>query len=76
MQAKHKMDPMSEAQLLRLAGSAVAKIDLYGLRGTTLCSTEEITAMALLIVAGGLLPGAPTDPERQPLYPQAEKEKT
>lgn len=76
MQAKPEMDPMTEAQVLLLAGSAVAKIDQYGLRGTTLCSTEEITAMALLIVAGGLLPGLPTDPGRQPLYPQAEKEKT
>ena len=58
--------PFQIDELLRLAGSGVAKVDLMGPRGTTLCTMDEIEAMAALIALSGLLPGRPTDPARQP----------
>ncbi len=61
-------------ELVRLTGSAIAKIDLMGPRGTTLCTMDEIEAMAVWIVLSGTLPGKPTDPHRQPYY--VEKERT
>ena len=63
-------------ELIRLAGSAVAKIDLLGERGTTLCTCNEIEAMAVLVVMSGVLPGHPSDPHRQPLYPEKERTKS
>ncbi|MCW9041717.1 MAG: hypothetical protein OQK05_00115 [Pseudopelagicola sp.] len=42
--------------MLRLAASGVTKVDLLGPRGTTLCSMDEIEAMAGLIASAGLLP--------------------
>ncbi|MBM1833731.1 hypothetical protein JQX09_22585 [Sulfitobacter pseudonitzschiae] len=59
---------LSEAEILRLAASGVAKVDLMGARGTTLCTMDEIEAMAALIVLAGALPGYPTDAERQPRF--------
>ena len=64
--------PFQPDELLRLAGSGVAKVDLMGPRGTTLCTMDEIEAMAALIVLGGLLPGKPTDPARQPRFVETE----
>ncbi|MDF3420176.1 hypothetical protein HKX23_17645 [Sulfitobacter sp. KE29] len=61
--------------LLRLAASGVAKVDLMGPRGTTLCTMEEIEAMAALIAISGLLPGHPTDPKRQPRFVENERTK-
>ncbi len=59
--------PMTEAQMLRLARAAVRKIDRWGMRGVTLVSTEEITAMALTLACLGILPG-PTNPtQKDPL---------
>lgn len=52
-------------ELVVKAASGVAKVDLMGLRGTTLCSMEEIAAMAGLIAAAGLLP----PPERRMPHP-------
>ena len=49
--------PFTAPEMLRLASSAVAKVDLLGERGTTLCRMDEIAAMAALIVACGALPG-------------------
>lgn len=60
-------------ELLRLAGSGVAKVDLLGPRGTTLCTMDEIEAMAALIAISGLLPGHPTDPARQPRFVENER---
>jgi len=59
--------------MVRLAGSAVGKIDQLGPRGTTLCTMNEIEAMAALIVAVGALPGCPTDPRRQPYFVENER---
>jgi hypothetical protein len=41
--------PMTAAELLALADRAVARIDLWGQRGVTGVSTEEIAAMACVI---------------------------
>jgi hypothetical protein len=60
-------------ELIQLASSGVAKVDLLGPRGTTLCTMDEIEAMAVLIAVGGLLPGRPTDPARQPRFVEAER---
>ena len=46
----------SEARMLRLAAAGVAKVDLLGERGTTLCSMDEIAAMAAVIALSGILP--------------------
>lgn len=46
----------SLAELHRLAASGVHKIDLMGPRGTTLCTMQEIEAMACVIVLSGALP--------------------
>ena len=46
----------SEEDMIRLAASGVAKVDLLGERGTTLCSMEEIAAMAGMLVLSGVLP--------------------
>lgn len=46
----------TEAEMIRLAASGVAKVDLLGDRGTTLCSMEEIAAMAAVLAASGVLP--------------------
>ncbi len=64
----------TEGQMLRLAAAGVAKVDLLGERGTTLCSMDEIAAMAAVIALSGLIPPAhvlarladPTTTEEQP----------
>jgi hypothetical protein len=54
--------PIDEHLMLVRAARALGKIDLYGERGVTMCSADEIEAMALLLAALGLpalAPGAP-----------------
>jgi len=46
----------TQDEMLRLAASGVHKIDLLGPRGTTLCSMNEIEAMAVVVALSGLLP--------------------
>ena len=41
------------------ASRAIGKIDTYGVRGVTLVSVEEISAMAVLLVTLGLAATAP-----------------
>ena len=53
-------------EVMRLAGSAVAKMDLLGARGTTLCTCHEIEAMAVLLVMTGALQSRITAPQSQP----------
>ena len=53
---EHAIRPLTEAELYRLGASAVAKVDVMGPRGTTLCSMEEIEALAMLVVMSGILP--------------------
>jgi len=52
----------STEEMMGLARSAVAKIDAQGPRGTTLCTMDEIEAMALTLVMTGVLIPAP-DPQ-------------
>lgn len=46
----------TETQMMILAARAVHKVDLLGPRGITLCSMDEIAAMAGVIAASGALP--------------------
>jgi len=43
-------------EMLRLAASGVAKVDLLGSRGSTLCSMDEIAAMAAVCAMHGVGP--------------------
>lgn len=55
-------------QMLALARTGVAKVDLLGDRGTTLCSMDEIAAMAAVIALSGVLP-PPGEDQDAPLEP-------
>lgn len=48
--------PMDPSAMLDRAEAAVAKIDLWGQRGVTGVSTEDIAAMALVIALSGAIP--------------------
>ncbi len=57
----------SERDVLITAGRALGRVDLYGQRGLTLLSLDEIKAMALALVILGLVAIPPhqiTPPER------------
>jgi hypothetical protein len=54
-------DRFTPDQMTELAASAVAKIDENGTRGATLCSVDEIVALAGVALQSGLLP--PRQPE-------------
>jgi hypothetical protein len=43
----------SHEEMIRLAASGVARVDLLGPRGTTLCSMDEIAAMAAFCAMAG-----------------------
>ncbi len=66
----------TQDEMLRLAGSAVAKVDLMGPRGTTLCTMDEVEAMAAVIVLAGVLPGQPDTPDRKPRFVETERTRT
>jgi len=55
----------TEAQMFALAASGVAKVDLLGERGTTLCTMDEIAAMAAVIALSGAIP-----PPHVRIYPE------
>ncbi|MBV6635771.1 MAG: hypothetical protein KI788_07700 [Mameliella sp.] len=48
--------PMTEAEMLAKAGSAISKIDRSGLRGASMVTMEETIAMAALIECLGAGP--------------------
>jgi hypothetical protein len=55
-------EPWTEARMIELAARALGKVDGLGLRGVTLCSANEIAAMAGVLALLGLPaipPGAP-----------------
>lgn len=60
------MSRITERTMMERAARAVGKIDLHGARGITLCSAQEIEAMALTLAAMGLVPVHPgaSMPER------------
>jgi len=54
--------PWTEAQMIETAARGLGKVDTLGVRGITLCSVDEIAAMAMLLALLGLPaipPGAP-----------------
>jgi hypothetical protein len=51
--------PWTEAQMIEMAARAVGKIDMAGVRGVTMCSANEIAAMASVLVLLGLPPIPP-----------------
>lgn len=52
----------SPDEMLRLAASGVAKVDLLGPRGSTLCSMDEIAAMAAVCALNGVGPSLLSTP--------------
>lgn len=46
------------AEMLLMAVGAVRKIDRLGVRAITLCSMDEIAALACVAALSGLLPGS------------------
>ncbi|PKP66455.1 MAG: hypothetical protein CVT86_02945 [Alphaproteobacteria bacterium HGW-Alphaproteobacteria-8] len=52
----------SQEEMIRLAASGVAKVDRLGPRGSTLCSMEEIIAMAAVCALHGVGPNLPSTP--------------
>ena len=58
-------------EMRALAANAVAKVDIKGTRGITLCTMDEIAAMAGLLVATGALMA-----EQTPLDINKNKEET
>jgi hypothetical protein len=55
-------------EMLRLAANAVNKIDVMGPRGTTLCTMDEIDALAGVAVLSGLLPVPGAKPQTNLLF--------
>ena len=54
--------PLSADMMLARASTALGKVDLYGARGVTMISTDEIEAMALTLATLGLVPTRPGKP--------------
>lgn len=48
----------SRLEMLRLAASGAHKCDVGGVRGATLVNTEEVLAMAAVLLVSGVLPSA------------------
>lgn len=56
-------------QMIELARKGVNKVDLLGTRGTTLCTMEEIAAMAAVLALSGVLPPPGQDRDQnEPFY--------
>lgn len=51
--------PLPGDQMLARASTALGKVDLYGPRGLTMISTQEVEAMVLTLAALGLVPTLP-----------------
>lgn len=49
-------DRFTEHEMYTLAASAVAKVDLHGERGSTLCSMDEVIAMAMVLALHDVIP--------------------
>lgn len=67
--------PRPADDVLRHASRAIGKIDLWGRRGVTMVSSDEIEAMALLLAVLGLAPTLPGQPPPAPLFHPASKER-
>lgn len=53
------VNPTSQTEMLTNASRALGKVDLYGRRGVTMLSMDEIEAMALTLAVLGLVPTPP-----------------
>lgn len=51
--------PVAQPDMLARASTALGKVDLWGRRGATMLSLDEIEAMALTLAALGLVPTPP-----------------
>ena len=56
-------DRLTPEEMVSRAATALGKIDLYGARGVTMVSFEEIEAMACLLADQGLSPAYPGAPD-------------
>lgn len=65
--------PLPVQDILRGASAALGKIDLYGRRGLTLVSADEIEAMALTLAAFGIVPTIPGRPAPESFYTPIER---
>jgi hypothetical protein len=61
MSRANEAAPWTEEQLVLLAARGLGTIERYGHRGVTLCSIDQIAAMAGLLAAFGLRPLQPGD---------------
>lgn len=59
--------------VLRAASSAIGKVDLYGRRGLSMVSADEIEAMALMLAALGVVPTIPGRPAPDTFYTPVER---
>lgn len=50
---------LTETTILARASTALGRVDLYGRRGVTLLSIDEIEALALFAASCGLVPTIP-----------------
>lgn len=67
------MNRWTEQEILILAAKGLGKVDTLGPRGATLCSTDEIEAMAGVLALLGLVPIPPGGPLPSRLILQPEK---
>lgn len=65
--------PRPADDVVRHASRAIGKIDLWGRRGVTMVSADEIEAMALLLAALGLVPSIPGQPAPDTLFPPLQR---
>lgn len=70
-----EVNPRPAREVLRLASSALGKVDLWGRRGVTMVSADECEAMAILLAALGLVSTAPGETPPETLFIQASKER-
>lgn len=62
--------PMPAPEVLHLAAKALGKIDLYGPRGISMVTFQEVEAMALLLAVLGVVPIRPDISAPTILMPQ------
>ncbi|WP_413874137.1 hypothetical protein [Albidovulum sp.] len=67
--------PFTAADLAALAGRGLGRVDRDGERGATLCSTEEIVAMAMVCALAGVTPIYPGTYAPPTLIPHTEGER-
>lgn len=69
------MNRFTVPQMLELAARGLGRVDRDGIRGATLVSAEEITAMAMLLAIMGLEPIEPSSYTPSSKIPHTEGER-